>query len=70
MLAYKFDTRISEKGIISIPYEPALFDTDVEIIVLPKSKKQEAPEGYMTLEEFRIEAKSSLTKILHEHGVY
>lgn len=68
MLVYKFDTRISEKGIISLPFEPTLFDTDVEIIILPKSKK-EAVEGYMTLEEFRVEAKSSLTKILHEHGV-
>jgi hypothetical protein len=29
-----------------------------------------APEGYMTLEEFRIEAKTSLTKILNKHGIY
>ena len=29
-----------------------------------------APEGYMTLEEFRVAAKLSLTKILNEHGVY
>ena len=29
-----------------------------------------APEGYMTLEEFRIEAKASLTKILNERGIY
>ena len=28
------------------------------------------PDGYMTLEEFRIEAKSSLTKILNGHGIY
>ena len=28
------------------------------------------PEGYMTLEEFRIEAKASLTKILNKHGIY
>jgi len=70
MLVYKFDARISEKGIISLPFEPTLFDTDVEIIILPKSKKEAVPEGYMTLEEFRVEAKSSLTKILHEHGVY
>ena len=28
------------------------------------------PEGYMTLEEFRIEAKASLTKILNMHGIY
>jgi hypothetical protein len=28
-----------------------------------------SPEGYMTVEEFRIEAKKSLTKILNEHGI-
>ncbi|MDR0836169.1 MAG: hypothetical protein LBN11_06280 [Tannerella sp.] len=27
------------------------------------------PEGYMTLEEFRTEAKASLTKILNKHGI-
>jgi hypothetical protein len=29
-----------------------------------------APEGYMTLEDFRKEAKASLTQILNEHGIY
>ncbi|MDR0866465.1 MAG: hypothetical protein LBO74_16265 [Candidatus Symbiothrix sp.] len=28
------------------------------------------PEGYMTPEEFRTKAKTSLTKILNEHGIY
>ena len=28
-----------------------------------------SPEGYMTVEEFRTEAKKSLTKILNEHGI-
>ena len=28
------------------------------------------PEGYMTVEEFRKEAKASLTRILNEHGVH
>jgi len=28
------------------------------------------PEGYMTIEEFRAEAKTSLTKLLNEHGIY
>jgi hypothetical protein len=26
-------------------------------------------EGYMTVEEFRMEAKKSLTRILNEHGI-
>ena len=28
------------------------------------------PEGYMTLEDFRTEAKASLTKILNRNGIY
>jgi hypothetical protein len=28
------------------------------------------PQGYMTIEEFRTEAQTSLTKILNEHGIY
>jgi hypothetical protein len=70
MQAYKFDTRISESGIISLPYESALFDKEVEIIVIPKPGKETIPEGYMTLEEFRTKSKVSLTKILNEHGIY
>ena len=67
MQAYKFNTHISDKGTISLPYEPTLFDKEVEIIVIPK---ESAPEGYMTLEEFRVESKRSLTKILNDNGVY
>jgi len=29
-----------------------------------------APEGYMTLEEFRIKAKESARKILNDNGIY
>ena len=28
------------------------------------------PEGYMTVEQFRTEAKISLTKLLNERGIY
>ena len=70
MQAYKFNTRISEKGVISLPQESALFDREVEIIVIPKLGKETIPAGYMTLEEFRSESKISLTKILNEHGIH
>ncbi|MCL1933206.1 MAG: hypothetical protein FWF53_05300 [Candidatus Azobacteroides sp.] len=40
MQAYKFITQVSEKGIISLPYEPELFNTEVEIIIFPKSKEK------------------------------
>ena len=29
-----------------------------------------SPEGYMSVDEFRTEAKKSLTRILNEHGIY
>ena len=70
MQAYKFNTRISKKGVIILPDEPVLFDKEVEIIVIPKPDKKTIPEGYMTLEEFRTQAKVSLTKILNEHGIH
>jgi hypothetical protein len=41
MQAYKFDTVISETGIISLPFETQLFNKEVEIIVLPKVKERE-----------------------------
>jgi hypothetical protein len=70
MQAYKFNTWISEKGIISLPHEPVLFDREVEIIVIPRHEQTTIPEGYMTLEEFRTQSKISLTKLLNEHGIY
>jgi hypothetical protein len=72
MQPYKFDTRISEDGVITLPFAPALFNRDVEITIVPKQKSTtgKVPEGYMTPEEFRTKSKASLTKILHEHGIY
>ena len=70
MQAYRFNTHISDKGIITLPYEPMLFDKEVEIIVLTKPKTNSVPDGYMTLEEFRVESKASLTNILSEHGIH
>ena len=70
MQAYKFNTRISEKGVISLPYESELFNREVEIIVIPKPKQATIPEGYMTLEEFRTKSKISLTQLLNEHGIH
>jgi hypothetical protein len=71
MQAYKFNTRISGDGVITLPFEPALFNRDVEITIVPKQKSiAKVPEGYMLPEEFRTKAKASLTKILNEHGIY
>ena len=55
MQAYKFNTRISENGLLSLslPHKPELFNTEVEIIVLskPKEKTKEQEEKY-TAKEF------------------
>lgn len=40
MKAYKFNTKISEKGIIRLPLSPALYDKEVEIIIVPKTKTE------------------------------
>jgi hypothetical protein len=39
MRAYKFDTRISKDGTIQIPFTPSLFNTEVEITIVPKVAK-------------------------------
>jgi hypothetical protein len=40
MRAFKFDTRISKDGTIQIPFTPTLFNTEVEIIIVPKVVKK------------------------------
>ena len=40
MRAFKFDTRISKDGTIQIPFTPSLFNTEVEIIIVPKGVKK------------------------------
>jgi hypothetical protein len=39
MREYRFNTRISDNGIFSLPIEPILYNTDVEVIILPQKKK-------------------------------
>ena len=54
MQAYKFITQISDKGIISLPNKPELFNTKVEIIVfpIPKKKIKEEKEEKYTAKDF------------------
>ncbi len=40
MRAFKFETRISKDGTIQIPFTPSLYDTEVEIIIVPKNIKK------------------------------
>ena len=40
MQAYKFETTVSSDGTIHIPEATALFNQDVELIILPKTSKK------------------------------
>jgi len=66
MQAYKFNTRISEKGIISLPYEPELFNTEVEIIVLPKVKIKVEDKKKYTTKDFLKEYSGCLKNLPQE----
>ena len=52
MQAYKFDTRISETGAISLAFEPELFNKEVEIIILPKPSKSEVVNNQNVISDF------------------
>ncbi|MCP3932102.1 MAG: hypothetical protein GY705_23770 [Bacteroidetes bacterium] len=41
MVAYKFDVKISEDGIIKIPLKSHLLGKEVEIIIVPKQKVEQ-----------------------------
>lgn len=41
MKAYRFLVKVSETGMIQIPYDLSLYNSEVEIIILPKAKPQE-----------------------------
>ncbi len=45
MQAYKFNTRISNRGVISLPFVPDLFDKEVELIIVPKVAKAKKTTG-------------------------
>jgi len=40
MNAYKFKTKVSDRGVISLPYEPHLYNKNVEDIIIPLIKKE------------------------------
>jgi hypothetical protein len=52
MESYKFDTRISKEGIISLPFIPVLYDREVEIIIVPKEKEEEHSSALEFLEKW------------------
>ncbi len=41
MKAYRYKTKVSNTGEILIPVSPALYDKEVDVIILPKNNKKE-----------------------------
>lgn len=39
MKAYRFEAKISKTGTIQIPFTPDLYNSEVEVIILPKTEK-------------------------------
>jgi len=45
MQAYKFDTKVSEVGAITLPYAiPDLYGREVELFIVPKKEKSKKPQ--------------------------
>jgi hypothetical protein len=51
MQAYRFNITISENGTISLPFVPALYGTDAELIIVPKEIEAKQEELY-TMSDF------------------
>jgi hypothetical protein len=52
MQAYKFDARISKDGVITLPFEPALFNREVEIIIMPKMSVKKSNKKGLSMSDF------------------
>ena len=55
---------VLDRKVKNLPFEAYRY-----VRFAPVNGHDVAPEGYMTVEEFRTEAKQSLTKILNEHSI-
>ena len=60
MQTYKFDTRISKDGIITIPFTPDLMGREVELIILPKGIESQK----ITKEELTFRVRKSEADIV------
>ncbi|MGB3588927.1 MAG: hypothetical protein WBA23_20440 [Tunicatimonas sp.] len=38
MKTYRFTAKVSEQGIIQVPYNPSLFEGEVEVALMPKTE--------------------------------
>jgi hypothetical protein len=52
MQTYKYDTKISKEGTISLPFEPHLLNMEVEVIIVPKAKPIKKEKDYSAVDNF------------------
>jgi len=54
MNAYKFNTRVSDAGTITLPFDSSLYNTDVEVFIMPSNRN--------TTEKSRFSASDFISK--------
>jgi len=66
MQAYRFHTKISENGVISLPFPPALFNQNVELIIVPAINEKKKEPKYTAL-DFLKEWTGAFTSLADEN---
>jgi len=52
MNAYKFNTRVSEVGTITLPDDSHLYNTDVEVFVVPANRNESKGKKHFSASDF------------------
>ena len=52
MNAYKFNTRVSDAGTISLPYDSHLYNTDVEVFIVPVNRNESIDKSHFSANDF------------------
>jgi len=52
MNAYKFNTRVSDAGTITLPYDSHLYNTDVEVFVVPVNRNESIEKSRFSASDF------------------
>jgi len=52
MSAYKFSTRVSDSGMITLPFDSHLYNTDVEVLVMPANKNKSIEKSRFSANDF------------------
>ena len=52
MNAYKFNTRVSDAGTITLPYDSHLYNKDVEVFIVPVNRKKSVEKSHFSATDF------------------